>query len=797
MIKNYFLTAIRSLQKSRFSTIINISGLAIGIACCIMIFIYVKNELSYDDFHSKADRTFRFYTIDEAQGVSSNSVGITIPRLPAAVKEELPEVELSTRVLNTGRARIEIGDRYVYAENAKYVESDFFEIFDYRLLTPEAADKFNEPRKVILTESMAKKIFGDREAVGKTLTYNDDEWQVVGLLEDVKQNSHLELDLLFSLYPSQADSSLAQYLDNWQGLGIIGYAVLNTAASERKVEGKMKEMALANDVPEFWHPQLQPLDDIHLKSADILFDTYNIGKGDITYIYSLSAVALFVLLIAAFNFMNLTTAQSSTRAKEVGVRKVLGAFKSNLVAQHLGESVLVCAIAMLLALVLVITAGSFIDIGLPVTAQEFIFSNPEIYLAIIGATVAIGVIAGLYPAFILTKFDTIKILRGKFQTSKNGVLLRKSLVVVQFAASITMIIGTIFIYKQIEFIKNKNLGFDKEQIVTISMNSSGLDQNMVTLRDKLVQHEGISGASATQNMPGRTFGRTGIRPEGASQEDPAWIVSSIYFDENYLDVMGMELTEGRNFSRQSGTDAQEGILVNEALVAQLAYKDPVGRKITLGNGSELTILGVVKNFHYASMRHAIEPLIMRYNPNANSNLTVKLNGNIASNMAFINETWKEIYPDHPMEYQFFNEEFNNLYKGDEQFSALVFNFTWLAILIACMGLFGLSAFIAEQRKKEVGVRKVLGSSVAQIVMLLSKEFVLLIILATAVAWPLAYYAINSWLDDFQYKIDLLSASSLSIFIISGLTALVIGLMTVSYQSVVAAVVNPIKSLRSE
>lgn len=797
MLKNYFLTALRSLRKSKVFTFINVIGLAIGMACCLLIFIYVKNELSYDDFHSKSDRIFRFYTNDEALGVTSNSVGITEPVMPAAAKKEIPEIENTTRILTQGRLRVEVGDDFVYTEDAKSVESSFFEIFDYKLLDPAAAEAFKEPRKAILTQAMSKKIFGNEAALGKVLQINDQDWEVVGLMEDNKQNSHLKLDLLLSLYPSLADSSLAQYLDSWQGLGMVGYAVLNDASSEETVEAKLKDLALKNDAPEFWIPQLQPLEDVHLKSSGILFDGYNVDKGDITYVYSLSAVAFFVLLIAAFNFMNLATAQSSSRAKEVGVRKVLGAFRYNLIWQHLGESLLICSMAAALAVLLVLLLAPYIDLNINTSLIDFIFGRPDVYLTIVGATLAIGILAGLYPAFVLSKFEPVKILRGRFQTSKSGILLRKVLVVAQFAASITMIIGTLLIYQQLQFIKNKSLGFDKEQVVNFQMNDPGMAQSMPAFRERLMQFDNVEAVSTSSNMPGRTFGRTGITPEGAADDEQNWIVSALSFDEHYLDVMGMSVVEGRNYSPESGTDQQEAIIVNEALIEQIGWEDPIGKKLRFGNNSERTIIGVVKNFHFASMKHSIEPLIMFYNPNANSNLSVRIKGDVREAMNTIEKEWSTTYAQYPFEYQFFDEEFDNLFKNDENFSELITGFTWLAIFIACLGLFGLSAYMAEQRTKEIGVRKVMGSSISQIVQLLSKEFVLLIIVAMVVAWPVAFFAIKSWLGDFQYRIDLFAFENIAIFLLSGVIALGIGLLTVSYQSIVAAMVNPVKSLRSE
>ena len=797
MLRNYLITAFRTLKNSKVSTIINVSGLAIGMACCLIIYIYVKNELSYDAFHSKADRIFRFYTIDEALGVTSNSVGITEPRMPAAAREEIPEILNTTRILNQGRLRIETDDKFVYTEDAKSVESAFFEIFDFELLDPEAAKSFSHPRKAILTESMAGKIFDDGQAVGEVISINDQDWEIVGLMADETRHSHLKLDLLLSLYPSQADSSLAQYLDSWQGLGMVGYAELNDASSEVSVETKMRELALKNEAPEFWIPQLQPLKDIHLKSSGILFDGYNENKGDIAYVYSLSAVGLFVLLIAAFNFMNLSTAHSSSRAREVGVRKVLGAFRYDLIQQHLGESLLICAISAVLAILLVLIVVPEINLDLNTGIYDFIFTRPDVYLAILGTTMVIGLLAGLYPAFVLSRFEAASILRGKFQTSQSGVALRKILVVAQFVASITMIIGTIFIYRQIKFIKNKSLGFNKEQVVTFNMNDRGMRENMTTFRDRLLEYEAIEAASASSNMPGRTFGRTGVTPEGAAEDEQDWIVSALSFDENYLNVMDLKLAAGRFYSQEFGTDQEEAIIVNEALVSQVGWEDPIGKKLTFGNDSERTIVGVIKDFHFASMRHRIEPLIMFFNPGANSNLSLRINGDIPDVMGKIEEEWKSIYPDYPFDYGFFDQEFDNLYRSDENFSFLIANFTWLAIFIACLGLFGLSAHTAEQRRKEIGVRKVMGSSVSQIVMLLSREFVLLIVIATSLAWPLAYFAVTRWLGEFQYRIDLLSWQNLLIFIASGVIALFIGLCTVSYQSISAALINPVKSLRSE
>lgn len=802
MLRNYLLVALRGLRLNRSASFINIAGLSIGLASFILILIYVYNESSYDKFHTKSDRLFRFTTIDQALGVSSNNVAITNPRMPAAAREEVSGVVNATRVNQQGRLRIEKEDVVFYAEEAKYVEKNFFELFDYKLTPADAVGAFNMPRKAILTETMTKAIFGQDDALNNMITIDDEDWEVVGIMNDVKENSHLKFDVLLSMYPTEADSSFAQYLDNWGGLGMIGYAELESRENEASVEKQLQEISWENEVPEFWVAQLQPLTDIHLGSTDILFDNYHVNKGDRVYVYSLTAVALFILLIAAFNFMNLTTAKSSTRAREVGIRKVMGGSRGNLIGQHLGESVVLVLISTLIAILLVVIVSPVVNLSLPGSLLNYLFTHPVLLGYILMIALIVGLLAGIYPAFVLSGFNTAVILRGKFATSNRGVGLRKALVVLQFTASIVMIIGTVFVFRQISYIKKKDLGFTKDQVVTLQMNDPGMGEHMIAFRDRLEGYEDIEYASISNNMPGSTFGRTGLTPEGtvneSEDENETWIVSVMSFDHNYLNMMQMELSVGRNFNRDSESDQNNSVLVNEAFLGEVGWDDPVGKTVELGNGQVRTVIGVVRNFHFANMKHKIEPLIMFYNPGPSGNLSFRINSeNVRGVMQTAEDLWGQFYTDYPFEYQFFDEEFDQLYRGDVQFSRLVVNFTWLAIFIACLGLFGLSAYMAEQRRKEVGVRKVLGSSVTQVVMLLSKEFMILICIAMIIAWPIAYYSISGWLQEFQYRIDLLSPSNISIFFIAGILALIIGLLTVGYQSRSAALVNPINSLKEE
>lgn len=799
MFRTFLLVALRNFRKNTLSTTINTVGLVLGFSTFIVLSLYVYNELSYDRWHDKSARTYRFATIDEALGVSSNMVAITNPMMPEAAEENIPEIELASRVLYAGEQRMERGDQGYYSEHALYVENDFFEIFDLPITNrEETLEKFNQPHKLILSRDYTDKVFGkNSNPIGELLTIDEDSWEVVGLMDHIDGNSHLGFDVMMSLYPAQSDSSLAQYLNGWGGLGMIGYAVLSEGASETEVEKKLSDLALANDVNDFWIPQLQPLEEIHLGSSGIIFDYYHINKGDKVYVYALSGVALFVLLIAAFNFINLTTAQSTTRAKEVGVRKVVGSTKGQLIAQHMTESVVLSVISMAISLVLVaaLTKLSVFNIGFDST--DLLFTYPELTSGFVVTGILIGLIAGIYPSFILSSIKSVNILRGRFQTSSRGIWLRKSLVVMQFIAAIGMICTTLFVARQIDFIKNKSLGFNKDQVININTGDQGLTSKLENFKQQLEGNPNILSVSYSNNMPGSTFGRSGVNLEGRAEEDP-WIVSVMSMNEDYLETMGIELAYGRNYDPSYGSDQQESIIINEAMMESLGWDEAVGKKLVFGNNTTRTVIGVIKDFHFTSMRHKIEPLMIFYNPGPNSNLNIKLAaGNTRETVDFIQDSWASTYPNYPMDYQFFDQEFDLIFASDEQFGKLVGTFTWLSIVLSGLGLFGLSFFMVEQRKKEIGVRKVLGSSISQIVKLLMREFVLLILLANIIAWPVAYLFTDRWISDFQYRIDLMSFGNLSIYLLAGVGALVIAVLAVSYKSISAAMMNPVKSLRDE
>ncbi|MEQ9403638.1 MAG: FtsX-like permease family protein [Cyclobacteriaceae bacterium] len=799
MIRTFFLVAIRNFRKNTLSTSINVIGLILGFSTFIILSLFVYNEISYDRWHAKSDRTFRFTTIDEALGVTSNEVAISNPRMPEAAETEIPEVEVASRVMYAGEQRIEKEDQGYYSEYALYVENDFFKIFDLPVKDKEEVlKKFEQPHKLILTETFAQKVFGStNKSLGQVLTLNDQSWEVVGLMEDVIQNSHLKYDVLMSLFPAQSDSSLAQYINSWGGLGMLGYATLSEGADELEVEKKMAAIALANDVNDFWIPQLQPLEEIHLNSAGILFDYYHQDKGDRVYVYALSGVAIFILLIAAFNFVNLTTAQSTSRAKEVGIRKVVGSSKVLLIGQHMTESVLLACFSMLLSFVIVFGLTQYAGLDLNFNLPQLISNNPELVAGFLLVGVIVGLLAGTYPSFILSGIKSVNILRGRFQASSKGIWLRKTLVVLQFVAAIGMICTTLIVARQIDFLKNKNLGFEKEQVINLNVGNQGLASRMEGFIQKLESNTDILNTSYSNNMPGRTFGRSGVNVEGGAEDEP-WIVSVMSMDENYLETMGIEIAAGRNYDVQFGSDRQESIIINEAMMESLGWDEATGKNLVFGNNATRKVVGVIKDFHFSGMRHKIEPLMIFYNPGPNSNLNVKVRPeNMKETLTFLETSWMESFPNYPFDYQFFDQEFDQIFASDELFARLVTSFTWLSIVLSALGLFGLSFFMVEQRKKEIGVRKVLGSSVQQIVQLLMKEFVLLIILANLIAWPIAYLFVKRWISDFQYRIDLWQVNNLSIYFLAGIGALLVAVIAVSYKSIHAALSNPVHSLRDE
>ena len=789
MWKNYLITAVRNLKKHKGHSLINILGLAIGMAASLLIFLYVQRELSYDRFHAKADRIHRVLLLDKSMGVSNTYAGITFVAMAPEIPTDIPEVEEAVRIMGRGRQLIKVDEQRFYTERMAFADPSIFKIFDFRLKAGTAATALEEPYTAVITSRLAHTLYGDDDPMGRTFMYGENEIRITGLLADIPETSHIQFDVLVSLnFPDDAEGFGASLRD-WGRIAAPTYVLLRKGADMAGLEEKLIAILRKNDVGETFAVTHQPLTDAHLRSKNVVFDGNNRNKGDIGYVYALSAVAVFILLIAVFNFMNLSTARSHSRAREVGMRKVVGARRRQLIGQFLSESILLCVSGLVIALLLVALAGAYLNSAYGLRLNLTVLTQLPIAAAILAGALITGLLAGSWPAFVLSSFRPTHVLRGSSRGSGHGMGMRRVLVVLQFAISIALIIGSGVVYQQMQYIKNKDVGYEREQVLTFE-----LTQEMAASFDPMVEKLGQSPAivswSASGNLPGRTMSRRGIRPDGIAQTDD-WVVSFMSMDENFIKTLGLELVAGRNFSREFSTDEKEAVIINQAAASAIGWEEPIGQTF---NKSRFKVIGVIGDFHFATMRHTVEPLVISYRPGANESLSLKLRaGAIPDGIAHLKAVWNEIFPGHPLEYIFLDEEFDQLYRREESFGLLTRGFTTLAIFIACLGLFGLASHTVEQRTKEIGIRKVLGAGVGGLVVLLSKTYLKLVLLANLVAWPAAFILMRRWLQDFAYRIDL----GAGVFLLSTVTAAVIALLTISFHSTRAAHSDPVKALRYE
>lgn len=795
MIKNYIKVAFRSLLKNKSTSYINIIGLGIAIFASILIFLYVNFEFSYDKFHKNSEKIFRVVLEDNNLGVSENEAGITFIALGPELKSKLPEVVEQVRILKSGRELLTLNaEKSYYTKDLSYTTSALFDVFDFPLLQGDKENVLSRPRTAVINRTWKEKLFGDENPIGKTIKMNnEDTYEITGVMEDVPPNSHLQFDVLLSMIPSEADSNFARYLESWNSIGMPTYLLLKSESSANKVNASLEPIMNEHVKWGTFGLKLQPLSKIHLYSSGILFDGYNVNKTDVDYLYSLIAVAVFIIIIAAFNFMNLSTAHSTSRAMEVGLRKVVGARRLQMIIQFLSESVLLCFISLIFALILIEIFAPMLNLPLNGLFLLYFINNTNLFLGLIGSVLILGLLAGIYPSLVLSGFTPIKVLRGSFKSSKSGIWLRRVLVITQFTASIVMIIGTTVVYNQLQYIQNKNMGFKADQIININLDNPDLQSKSETFKSELSKLPDVIDVGSSNSMPGSGFGRTSIQPEGYNTEE-TWITSILTVDDNYFNTLEMEISKGRAFSKDFPSDQDNAIIINESAARKLGWSEnPIGKKFTVNN-SEISVIGVVKDFHFENMQHEIEPLVIRYNPEVSSVISIKTNSNnMASTISSIENIWGDIYPSYPFEYRFFDQEFANLFKNDRQFSNLITNFTILAILIACLGLFGLAAFTADQKNKEIGVRKVLGAEISSIVYLLSKDFAILVIIASFVAVPIAYFTMSNWLEGFIYRTEL----GVFVFLSSSFIALIVALLTISFHTFKAANTNPVNSLRNE
>lgn len=806
MFGNNLKIFLRNFNRSKLYSIINVIGLAVGMAACIVILLFVQNETSFENMHTKADRIYRVLTIDKALGTNNQRVGITMPAIGPALPQAFPEVEAALRVTYGNQQLLSYGDRpAIYAQQLRSTEANFFDFFDYPLLQGDRSTALQDPFSIVLTESLAEQIFGDDDPMGKTVKAgNGNALVVTGILADLPDNTHFEFDALTSMTTVIANaranrppaSTQPIWVESWHMIAMPTYMMLAEGADASGLSEKFTKLARDNNVSENFDIVIQPLIDVHLKSTDIIFDTMVQNKGDINNVFIFTAIALLILIIAAVNYMNLSTARSTERAKEVGLRKVVGSAQSQLVGQFLSESFFTTALSLLLAIPLVLIALKSLNQLTQTNLTFNIAENDFLQLFIVALLLLVGFLAGLYPATILSRFRPITVLKGNFRTGRKGTTLRIGLVVFQFALSIALIGATAMVQKQLHYVKSKDLGYNREQVLIFDMFDQTMGQNLETFRQELVEKSTFISAAQASNVPGRTFGRTRVRPEGVSDED-IWIWSALSMTPEGLATFGMEIAEGRNFSRDMPTDTVDAVMINATAARALEWGEPLNKRLYFGQSDSVgvRVIGVVKDFHFAGMHQNIEPLVIFPISSSPGNLLVARiqQGQIPQAIQAAENAWQRVYPDYPFNYSFLDDEFEQLYRRDLNTGVIVNIFSGLAILIACLGLFALASYTITQRTKEIGVRKVVGASTPLIIRLLVTDFIKWVAIANLIAIPLAWYVSSRWLENFAYRIDV----DWGLLLGAGLLALLIAAITVLGQSWRAALLNPSRALRYE
>jgi putative ABC transport system permease protein len=799
MLKNYFKITLRNIKRNKAFSFINIAGLAIGMACCILIVNYIIFESSYDRFNKNADRIYRVNTLLEIGGRGGNLASTNHP-IGDYLRDNYSEVINSAkfRRYKYGQTLIEYEENKFFENRVYYADDSVLDVFTYPMLIGDPKTALKSPHSIVLTESMASKFFGRDYPIGKILKLNNrEDCTVTGVIRDIPGNTHFPINMLVSFESFYVDNP--QLKGRWMGdFEVHTFVLLEEGFDYTELEAKLpaivekqvgKLLKVMGGKVEY---SIQPLMDIHLHS-DLLNEPT--GQSDIAYIYGFSAIALFILLIACINFMNLSTARSAKRANEVGMRKVLGANKSKLVYQFLGESLILSAFAYFIATGLAELSLPMIRSLTSVELSIFFTNIPLFVLISVGFVFIVGIVAGSYPAFFLSAFKPVSILKGSLNTGPTSYRFRSILVVLQFAISVFLFIGTIIIFNQIRFMKNRNLGFDQERLVFIQIFDDSIKSSTETVKEELVKLPGVIHASATSHVPGHGAMHNGYVPEGFSYEE-SLMMGRVSVDSDFIKTFGIELTAGRNFSHEFSTDKKYSILINEMAVKEIGWDDALGKQITELVEIEVpkTVIGVVRNFHTDSLHNPLDPICIDQNPDNFSYITVRLGpGNVSETMKLLETKWKELDSSGTFDYAFLENSLVAQYRVEERLSEIFTYFSILAIVIACLGLFGLASFTAEQKTKEIGIRKVLGAPVSGIVLLLSKEFTKWIIAANIFAWPIAYFVMNKWLQNFAFRISI----GIGSFLLAASLALLIAMITVSYQSLKAALANPIDSLRYE
>lgn len=809
MIKNYFKTALRNLIRHKGYSFINLTGLAIGMSCCLLILMFVNDELSYDNFNEKADRIFRVALKIKYGGRAFRTATVG-PPVGKALKADFPEVEEVVRFGRPGNFIVSHGENSFKENRVIYCDPTLFKVFTLPLVQGDPATALKEPNTLVLTRRTAEKYFGRENPLGKTLKLdNERDFKVTGVLEKIPRNCHFNFDIFLSM-----DSLKESREPHWLMTSFNTYLLLREHVSPEAMERKFPEVVKKYMAPmvekfsdqsfeslvasgninlEFY---LQPLRRIHLFS-DLRSELG--ANSDIAYVYIFSAIAFFILVIAAINFMNLSTARSANRAREVGIRKVLGSMRSQLIRKFLTESIIISIIAVLIALLVVnLVLPLFNSLSLKELAFADFFDVRMVAVAIM-ITLITGLLAGLYPAFFISAFRPISVLKGQLKVGTKSGWLRSTLVVFQFTASIILIIGTLVVMNQLDYIRNRKLGFNKEHLL-ILRNANLLNHLAETFKKELLAYPQIKNATMSSFLPGPSSrDSAAVFPEGQVSNKKSTALQNWWVDYDYIDTLGMTIFKGRNFSREFSTD-DEAVIINQQTAYQFGWENPLGKRLgryikSKDEITNFTVIGVVEDFHFDSLRDHIGPLVMFLGQEQGSDLiTFRIDGHdIPATIDLIRQKWQAFLPGESFENSFLDEAFDNQYRNEQRLGQIFGVFAALAVFVGCLGLFGLAAFISQQRTKEIGIRKTLGASVSSIIRLLSKEFVILVAIANAITWPIAYLVMNRWLQDFAYRTSI----KLTTFVIAGVGTIIIALLTTGYQAVKAAVSDPVKAIKYE
>ena len=807
MLRNYFKVALRNLFRYKGFALINIASLTIGIIGCLVIGLFVWDELQYDKKIPGGENVYRIYN-ERKDNNSITYAACVPPAYSTFLKQQYPEVDTTLRILMSGtKYLMEVGEKRNYEDKGIFVEASFFQIFPLKFIKGDAATALTAPATIVISEDIAKRYFGNEDPIGKTLKIDKSDFEVKGVFEKLPDHFHLDFNYLMSL-PSAGIQQ--DRMERWTWNQFYTYVKLKPGANVQQLQDRFQAHVKKEIYPTLTQagstflPFFQQLQNIHLQSADFIYD--NAIRGNESYVKALTIIALFVLVIACFNFINLATARSFRRAKEIGVRKVVGADRKQLIFQFIGETVLLSVFSMAIAAIATFFIVPSLNDFTNKSIDFNLFTNPLLALLILASGVVIGILAGIYPALVLSGFQPIKVLKSMkaVGTGISSSWLRQGLVVVQFALSALLIVSTIMVYRQTKYLNNKDLGFDKEQIIYFQIRGD-VGNNLETFKSELKRSSNVVAVTSGYGLPGDQYAGDGIALPG-KDGDKEYPANVFIGDHDYVKTLGLRIVAGRDFSKEMSTDVGEAFLINETAVKELGFGTPekaIGQRLnwnewaptdSLNPVKKGKVIGVVQDFHYKSLHEKVTTSVIQLYPQIFFKVAVKLKtADLKNTITFINNIWNKFSPGYPLDYKFMDESYGSMYMSEEKLSDLLWIFAAMAIVVGCMGLFALAAFSAEQRIKEIGIRKVLGASALNIVGLLSKNFLMLVLIASIIAFPIAWWAMNSWLEDFPYRVNI----SWWVFGVAIVAALVIALLTVSFQSIKAATTNPVKSLRTE